>query len=63
MITIREYAQQNNISLKMARHRLEKQVEEGTMIKKRGREYMYFETTPMTIRWHDPFNLVERGRA
>ena len=63
MITIREYAQQNNISLKMARHRLESQVKQGTMIKKRGREYMYFETTPMTIRWHDPFNLVERGRV
>jgi hypothetical protein len=63
MITIREYAQQNNISLKMARHRLESQVKHGTMIKKRGREYMYFETTPMTIRWHDPFNLIERRTA
>lgn len=60
MTTIREYAQQKKISLKMARHRLEKQVEEGTMIKKRGREYMYFEVTPVIYRWHDPFNLIER---
>jgi len=65
MMTIKDFAKKKKISMKMARHRLERQVEEGLMQRKKGpcNVYLYYEITPRTFRWHDPFNLVERRTA
>ena len=65
MISLKDYAKKKKISLKMARMQLEKKMEEGLMQRKRGPNnlYLYYEVIPMDIRWHDPFNKIERRTA
>ena len=65
MMTIKDFAKKKKISMKMARHRLERQVEEGLMQRKKGpcNVYLYYDVIPTTFRLNDPFNLIERGRA
>ncbi len=65
MMTIKDFAKKKKISMKMARHRLERQVEEGLMQRKKGpcNVYLYYDVIPTTFRWHDPFNLIERRAA
>lgn len=62
MISIKDFAKKKKISLKAARSRLDRQVEAGLMIKKRGPSnmFLYYEVVPMTYKWHDPFNLIGR---
>lgn len=62
MMTIKDFAKKKKISMKMARHRLERLVEEGLMQRKKGpcNVYLYYDVVPTTFRWHDPFNLIER---
>ena len=63
MMTIKDFAKKKKISLKAARSRLDRQVEAGVMAKKKGpaNMFLYYEVVPTTIKWHDPFNLIERG--
>ena len=63
MMTIKDFAKKKKISLKAARSRLDRQVEAGLMIKKRGpaNMFLYYDAVPVTHKWHDPFNLIERG--
>ena len=65
MMTLKGYAKKKKISIKMARMQLEKKMEEGLMQRKRGPNnlYLYYEVIPMDIRWHDPFNKIERRTA
>lgn len=65
MITLKDYAKKKKLSIKMARMQLEKKMEEGLMQRKRGPNnlYLYYEVIPMDIRWHDPFNKIERRTA
>jgi hypothetical protein len=37
-------------------------VERGLMVKRRGlrAEFVYQAVQPVEVRWHDPFNLIER---
>ena len=62
MMTIKDFAKKKKISLKAARSRLDRQVEAGSMARKRGPNnlYLYYDVVPTTFRWHDPFNLIER---
>ena len=63
MMTIKDFAKKKKISLKAARSRLDRQVEAGLMIKKRGPSnmFLYYDAVPaVTYKWHDPFNLIER---
>ena len=65
MITLKDYAKKKKLSIKMARAQLDKKMEEGLMQRKRGPSnlYLYYEVIPMDIRWHDPFNKIERRTA
>ena len=65
MISLKDYAKKKKLSIKMARIQLEKKMEEGLMQRKRGPNnlYLYYEVIPMDIRWHDPFNKIERRTA
>jgi len=63
MMTIKDFAKKKKISLKAARSRLDRQVEAGLMMKKRGPSnmYLYYDAVPAVVyKWHDPFNLIER---
>ena len=62
MMTIKDFAKKKKISLKAARSRLDRQVEAGLMIKKRGPSnmFLYYDAVPVAYKWHDPFNLIER---
>lgn len=61
MMTVREYANQQKISENSARKRLERKVKLGYMRRMRGpdHKYVYFDKPP-EMKWHDPFNLVDR---
>jgi hypothetical protein len=65
MITIKEYAKKHKISMRAARWQLEDKMRRGLMDRKRGPSnlYLYYEVIPMDIRWHDPFNKIERRTA
>lgn len=59
MITHKEYAIQQNLTLKQARTELDRKVANGLMVRKRGKGfYLYYDTTH--FKWHDPFNKIER---
>jgi predicted ArsR family transcriptional regulator len=63
MVTIKDFAREKKISPKAARNRLDRLVERGLMVRKRGlrAEFVYQAVQPVEIRWHDPFNRIERG--
>ena len=63
MMTIKDFAKKKKISMKAARSRLDRQVEAGLMTRKRGpaNMFVYYDVIPMTFKYHDPFNLIERG--
>ena len=63
MITIKDFAREKKISPKAARGRLDRMVERGLMVKRRGlrAEFIYEEVQPAEVRWHDPFNRIDRG--
>jgi DNA-binding Lrp family transcriptional regulator len=60
--TIKDFAREKKISPKAARSRLDRMVERGLMVKRRGlrAEFVYQAVQPVEVRWHDPFNLIER---
>jgi predicted transcriptional regulator len=62
-ITIAEYAANHGITELTARKRLNKQVDLGNLMRKKGmnNSYIYFKKIPVDICWHDPFNLVKRN--
>ena len=63
MFTVRDFARAKKVSLKVARTRLENLAAKGLMRRMRGPNnlYLYYEVKPMQIKWHDPFNRIERG--
>ena len=63
MMTVRDFAKAKKVSLRVARTRLENLEAKGLMRRLRGPNnlYLYYETKPVEIRWHDPFNRIERG--
>ena len=62
MMTIKDFAKKKKISMKAARSRLDRQVEAGLMTRRRGPSnmFVYYDVIPTTVKWHDPFNLIER---
>ena len=62
MITAQDFAKKKKVSIKVARSRLAELEAEGLMRKKIGPSglYLYYEVKPMNIKWHDPFNRIER---
>ena len=63
MITIKDFAREKKISFKAARGRLDRMVERGLMVRRRGlrAEFTYEVVQPVEVKWHDPFNRIERG--
>ena len=63
MVTIKDFAREKKISPKAARGRLDRMVERGLMVRRRGlrAEFVYQAAQPVEVRWHDPFNRIERG--
>ena len=63
MTTIKDFAREKKISPKAARSRLDRMVERGLMVRRRGlrAEFTYHEVQPVEVKWHDPFNRIERG--
>lgn len=63
MITIKDFARDKKISPKAARSRLDRMVEQGLMVKRKGSkaQFIYEKVKPIKIKWHDPFNRIERG--
>jgi hypothetical protein len=63
MFTVRDFAKAKKVSLRVARTRLENLEAKGLMRRLRGPNnlYLYYETKPVPVKWHDPFNRIERG--
>lgn len=63
MMTAQEFAKKKKMSIKMARNRLKVLEADGLMRKQIGPSglHLYYEVKPMCIKWHDPFNRIERG--
>ena len=63
MVTIKDFAREKKISPKAARSRLDRMVDQGLMVRRRGlrAEFVYQAVQPVEVRWHDPFNRIERG--
>lgn len=63
MITAQEWAKKKKVSIKVARNCLAELEAEGLMRKKVGPSgiHLYYEVKPIAIKWHDPFNRIERG--
>jgi len=57
MITIRQYAEQNQLSDRTARKQLDRMVLLGKLVKEKRTSnfYTYYEPR-QDVRWHDPFN-------
>jgi hypothetical protein len=64
MFTIKEYAEQRKISERNARKQLDRKVEIGALLRKRGSHcYMYYDAAPTpAFNWHDPFNKIRRSK-
>ena len=61
MMTVAQYAKKQKISENSARKRLERKVKLGYMVRIRGADHKYaYYDKPVEIRWHDPFNLINR---
>lgn len=60
MMTVRDFAREKKVSLKVARTRLENLEAKGLMRRLRGPNnlYLYYETKPVPVKWHDPFNKI-----
>ena len=60
MVTIKDFAREKKISPKAARGRLDRMVERGLMVRRRGlrAEFTYEAVQPVEVKWHDPFNKI-----